>query len=300
MDLEAYMSTIQEMFSELGVEYVESGHRHARPGWINIDCPFCGRDSKKFHMGFNLNLHFFHCWRCRSHHPAKVLRALGVASESRAKEILRGLGSVAPLQRERSRETLKEPDGRGPLLSAHRRYLRERGFEPEIIQSIWKIEGIGIETRRLAWRIYIPIYYQGRKVSWTSRAIGAEVEQRYLSASAADEVVNHKSIVYGADLCRQSIVICEGPLDAWAIGPGAGSLFGTAFSDAQVAELVRFPYRYVCFDASLPAQSEARKLCAQLATFPGVTENLILDAKDPAEASEKELNQLRRIARLHQ
>lgn len=149
----------------------------------------------------------------------------------------------------------------------------------------------------LSWRIYIPILWKGRRVSWTSRAIG-NVSQRYYSASADQEEINHKHLVYGMDFCRSSIVIVEGPADVWAIGPGAGALFGTAFTPAQIRKLIDIPYRYICFDSSPDAQREATKLAEALSVFPGVTENLLLDAKDPGEASSKELNSIRRHAKL--
>jgi hypothetical protein len=100
------------------------------------------------------------------------------------------------------------------------------------------------------------------------------------------------------EACRHAIVITEGPTDAWAVGPGAGALFGTAFTPAQVAELVTIPRRVVCFDSSPAAQQQAAKLAEQLSCFPGITENVLLDAKDPGSATQKELRLLRRFAGL--
>jgi hypothetical protein len=139
---------------------------------------------------------------------------------------------------------------------------------------------------------------RGAQVSWTTRAIGDRVEQRYISASAEEESVNIKHCVYGRDLCHHSVVIVEGPADAWAVGPGAGALFGTAFSQAQVNSLIDIPHRIVCFDSSPDAQARAEELAHQLSCFPGVTENAILDAKDPGCASAKEIALLRKIALL--
>jgi DNA primase len=103
----------------------------------------------------------------------------------------------------------------------------------------------------------------------------------------------HKSLLYGEDLARKTIIINEGPTDAWAIGPGAVATLGTSYSLSQVSKMVEFEKRIVCFDNEPAAQARARKLCADLSAFPGSTENCILDADDAASASRKELKLLR-------
>lgn len=151
---------------------------------------------------------------------------------------------------------------------------------------------------RLSWRLFIPITYNGDEVSWTTRSIAQDVRQRYISASAKQEAVNHKTLVYGQDHCFHSVVIVEGPLDAWKVGPGAGALFGTAYTPAQVKRLVRHPNRYVCFDSSPDAQAQAERLVDELSCFEGVTENIVLDAEDPGSAPERELRLLRKHTRI--
>lgn len=291
---------MEDILRSLGLEVRTSGHHHCRPGWLQIDCPFCGQDSGRFHLGFNISRGYFNCWRCGPHPVRAVLERLGVpASQSRklqeeAKQ--RDPDAVVPTPKTYAAQ-LDEPKHRGPLLEAHCRYLRSRGLDPEALQQIWSLEGIGVASR-LSWRIYIPITHQGKRVSWTTRSIAPDAEQRYISASASQETVPHKSLVYGADHCRHGIVIVEGPADAWAIGPGAGALFGTAFSIPQVRQLIRFLYRTVCFDSSPDAQARARELASQLSVFPGVTQVVQLDAKDPGSAGSRELSRLRRAARL--
>lgn len=289
------LMTIKDLLDDLKVEYAEAGsHKHARPGWIQIRyCPFCGSDN--FHLGWNLSLSYANCWKCGGHSGLKTLEKLGAARES-TKNLLGALDTRDYDGRERKRISLVEPKGRGPLWSSHRRYLRERGFDPEEIVKTWEVEGIGI-AGRLAWRLYIPINHLGARVSWTTRAIGTQ-PQRYLSASAEEEAMNHKELVYGMDYCHHSIVVVEGPLDAWAVGPGAGALFGTAFTSAQVKLLSQIPYRFICFDSSHEAQSRGSELANQLSVFPGETQIIQLDAEDPGSASKKELKLLRKVAKL--
>lgn len=284
---------LTDILHRLRVEYREAGqHHHARVGWIQLkDCPFC--HSSNYHLGYNLQAGFFSCWRCGGHHVISVLIRLGLSYEE-AKAFHQS-GDFQPIQ-ERPRAGLKEPAGRGPLLPCHRRYLRCRGFDAADIERIWGLEGIGLASR-LPWRLYIPVIYRGEKVSWTTRAIG-EVSQRYISASAQEESITIKHLVYGIDFCQHSIIIVEGPADAWRIGPGAGALFGTAFTSSQVRKLGRIPHRVICFDSSLNAQRQARSLAAQLGAFPGETIVVELDAEDPGSASLKEVRQIRAMAKL--
>lgn len=287
--------TIHEILDGIGIHYITSGHHHCRPGWIQLDCPFCGDGSRKYHLGWNISANYANCWRCGAHHAYKVLTALGLPP-GHAKNAFNSLESISIPQPREIRGKLKEPEGRGPLLKPHRRYLRSRGFHPERIIHLWRVEGIGIHGR-LPWRIYIPIYRDSARVGWTTRAI-RDNGVRYLSAAAHEEIQSPKSLIYGADYCRHSIVIVEGPLDAWRIGPGAGALSGIGYSTSQVLRLSEIPYRYICFDSSQDAQKQARKLAAELSVFPGETHVVELDAEDPGSASIREVKRLRKVARL--
>ncbi len=288
--------TIQEILADHRIDFLESGHHHCRTGWLQIrHCPFC--DSDNYTLGWNLSSSYSSCWRCGHHHADKLLEALGI-SHDKARSLLGGIDTgPEAFECEKTRFSLQIPAGIGPLLPPHHRYLAYRGFNPAEIVRRWSVQGIGIASK-LSWRLYIPIYQQGVQVSWTTRAIGSRAQPRYVSASASEESVNHRRLIYGMDYCKTSIVIVEGPIDAWKIGPGAGALFGVGFLSAQVLLLAKFARRYVCLDSSPEAQVRARELVDQLSVFPGVTQNILLDAKDPGEANPKEIRQLRRIAGL--
>jgi len=284
---------IQDLFQQAGIGFLESGHHHCRPGWLQVKtCPWCHSDN--YHLGFNLQAHFFVCWRCRGHRTLDTLAKLGI-EESKIRDFWAGreVQEVAV----KKRTGLVEPEGRGRLLRIHRDYLRSRGFDPKTLQRLWNLEGIGLAAR-LSWRIYIPIILAGQRVSWTTRAVGEKVARRYISAGAEEEALNHKGLLYGSDYCRHAAVVVEGPVDAWRIGPGAVALCGTAFTGSQVRKLIQFPYRFICFDNSPEAQALAQALARQLAPFPGTTEVLEIDAADPGSASEKEVRLIRRTAKL--
>jgi DNA primase len=191
--------------------------------------------------------------------------------------------------------TLKIPQGVGPLLPAHRAYLKKRGLNPDLLASVWGFRGIGIAPR-LQWRIWIPICdLYGKVVSWTTRSIGDDPPTRYISATADEEELPHRSILFGAHLARHVIIVCEGALDAVTIGPGAVATCGVGFSKAQKAAMAEYPVRVVCFDAEDDAQKRARALCNDLSAFPGSTENVYFDsAKDANSADRAEVDELRK------
>ena len=285
----------EEIFEDLKVDFLRGGHHHCRPGWVQLrNCPFCASDN--YHLGYNLAAGFFACWKCGYHHLDQTLIALGLA-RNKARDLGRSITLATPVSRHTRQVSLSIPPNLGVLQGAHRRYLRRRGFDPKEVERIWHIKGIGI-SNRLSWRIYIPIFFQENVVSWTTRSISDKVIQRYISASTEQEQLSHKHLVYGQDYCRHSVVIVEGPLDAWRIGPGAGALFGTAFTTAQVCKLAKYPYRYIVFDSSKEAQRRATELAEQLSAFQGVTETIELDAEDPGSASPKEIRRLRDVTKL--
>ena len=287
---------IQELLRKYRIEFAIAGeHHHARPNWIAVrKCPFCS--SQNYHLGFNLTDFYFSCWKCKGHGVIPTLLRLGVPYDVAA-AFYRGKSFVPRDEREK-RGALVEPAGRGELQKSHCRYLQGRGFDPDEIKSMWEVEGIGMAGGRLSWRIFIPIIHRGERVSWTARAIGDESPLRYISASASEEALNHKHLLYGIDLCQHTVIAVEGPTDAWNIGPGAVALFGIAFTSAQVLLLSQFPNRFVCFDSSTDAQIAARNLASQLAPFPGNTTVIKLKASDPGKAKLKEISALRKLAGL--
>ena len=285
---------IQDLLRRKGIPfYDQGGHRHARPGWVQIDCPFCGPGTGKFHLGFNLRHHYFHCWKCGYHRTREVLEALRITwrewKEEVGGEVERGIKDTP------SSSFYSEPKGLGPLKEPHLRYLWGRGFNPERLEIIWKIKGISLHPT-LPWRIFIPVYFRGEKVSWTTRSISDRVESKYISAPRKMEKIHHKKLIYGIDFCRDSIILVEGPLDAWKIGPGAGALVGVRYTPSQISLASQFPRRYICFDSD--AVDEAEELADYLSLFPGHTEVILLDSPDPASAPEKELKLLRKVAGL--
>jgi hypothetical protein len=188
---------------------------------------------------------------------------------------------------------LELPAGLVPLMKQHKRYLQGRGFDADDLVRLWGIQAIGLAVD-LAWRIFIPAYYQGQVVSWTTRSISDNVTSRYWSAGQDQESMPLKHLLYGEQYCQNTVIVTEGPLDAWAIGPGAVSVCGVSYTQQQVSRMVRYPTRVICFDNEPDAQRRALKLAESLSAFNGDTYNVLLSGKDAASSPKREIELLRR------
>ncbi len=281
-----------DLFTQHDIPVAPAGHHHVRTGWIGIDCPNCSPGWGKFRLGFEIATGRCSCWVCGKTDAAETIATICNISLGEAIGIIRGQprGFVYT---EPKAGRLKLPEA-GELGPAHRNYLLDRGFDPDELVKLWGIQGIG-PIGVLKWRILIPIHdLYGKVVSWTTRSISPDDPTRYISAAPDQESVPHKEVLYGAHLARHAVTIHEGPFDAYAVGPGATCTFGLSLTDIQMALMMRFAVRAVCFDATPDAQKRARKLCRDLSVMPGLTELVEIESgKDTAEADESEILEIR-------
>lgn len=284
--------TFPNLLDELRIEYRTEGHHHCRTGWLQLDCPFCGKGSQQFHMGYNIDKRYVNCWRCGPHRLLETLMHLTDESKGRCIELLKKLGELTvSKQVEQEVRSLQLPKGLGELGPRHVKYLEKRGYNTEELKALWGLRGIGLHSY-LSWRIFIPVMYQGKVVSWTTRSLKSS-GVRYMSAQLSQEAINHKTLLYGEDYCRHSCIIHEGPFDVWRTGPGAVCTFGTGYTRPQVLRMSKYPVRAVCYDNEPEAQRRARALCEMLCVLPGDTYNVTLSGKDASDSPEKEIQELR-------
>jgi hypothetical protein len=286
-------STFRQLLDDYHVHYEASGPK-TRQGWLNLRCVRCQKDP---YLGFNIARSYCSCWSCGylplwevihklTHLPEDDCRALAGDYKS---------GASARLDFKPTGHSCSWPTGyHAGLLPPHEAYLLGRGFIPAEVAERWSIGGIDHLGGRLAWRIFIPIFMDGLWASWTTRTIGTR-EPRYIGARDDECLVSLQDCLYGLDHCRQSVILVEGPLDAWAGGPGFVANLGVNTSCAKLERLSRYPLRVTCFDNESQAQARARKLADDLSVFGGVTRNVVLESgKDPSRADPAELEQLRR------
>lgn len=290
--------TLEEVLKDAGIKVFNYGeHHHARRGWVQMDCPYCGQNTGRYHLGLNKSGNYFNCYKCGKLNTVEVLASLLGVSVNRSAQILcstvRQKADYKPSYAQ-IRGKLTLPVNLQPLGAKHREYLKKRGFRANDLVTTWQIQAL--VGPPMSHRIFIPIFAKnGEMVSWTSRSIDPDAELRYISAKSNQEIYNHKTLLYGEHLCEDTIVVCEGPVSAWAIGPGAVATCGLGFTRPQLIKMAKYPRRYICFDAEPAAQRRARRLCNSLAPFPGFTKNILLDRKDPAELSSADRKKLRNL-----
>jgi hypothetical protein len=293
--------TFVEFCDRYGIETRTTGD-HTRRGWVQIDCPYCNPNSKKFHMGFNLAWPSLNCWRCGKKKIKQTLQLLTGLTEPQLHGIINSFPREKSIDVEDKRGKFNAPAGVKPMLKKHKQFLRDRDFNPDRIANVWGVMGLGVDggCKRngkwfpLPWRLYIPIEVGSKLSSWTTRTVFDYPNiTRYISSPPEHERINHKELLYGEDYAGQTIIIVEGPTDAWRIGPGAVATFGTRPTPSQIVRMGRYVTRYVCFDHN--AENYAQLLRERLAVYPGVTHIITLDADDPGSMGSKELRQVRKL-----
>lgn len=292
--------TITDLFEDFRIPFctAEMGHRHVRPGFLGIDCFSCSPNTQKWKLGIRLSTLSPTCWTCGYIRLDRVLEEVLKISPQEAAKLafqLRGNVRDAPYAQARKpyKGTLILPEGLTELLPIHKAYLKRRGFDPEKIEALWGLRGIGLASK-LAWRIFIPILLNGEIASWTTRSVSDEAIPPYVNASPDEEMFPLKSLLMGYDYVRHSVIVVEGPLDAIKIGPGAVATMGVNVTLEQKDLLSRIPIRIICLDAEDMAQRRARKLQKDLSVWPGETHNVVLKTgKDPSRASDWEVMELR-------
>lgn len=280
------MNLIQ-ILTDHGIEFRTGGsHKNVREGWIGIDCVFC-HTKGKFHLGISLKgRHGSSCWTCGTHRLVEVFDALGLS-----RRLIGDLGDAEAVP-VKARGKLRMPYGVVELPWQHRNYLKWRGFDPDELVRLWGIKGIGIAPR-LAWSVWIPIVMHGELVTWTTRTIG-DVEPKYRSAISCEESMPIKETLYGWDYVRHSVVVVEGPADAWRVGPGAVATHGVNVSDEQIRLLSQVPYRLICFDNDSAGKRRSDELAERLGYTIGETSVCRLDSADAGAATPDEVQELRR------
>lgn len=163
------------------------------------------------------------------------------------------------------------------LLPYHRDYLLKRGLDPDILVKRYGIRGTNpfdkFEGINYGNRIIIPIHdLDGNLISFQGRDVtGNKDVERYKVCPVNKSVMHYKDVVYGGHLATgRRVVVVEGVVDAWKLGPGAVATFGTGCKDSQIMCLSRWPEVIFFFDPEPDAQKKACEYARRLALM-GVT-----------------------------
>lgn len=293
------MNGIEQLLIDHNIPTSTSGSDW-QPGWINIQCPFC--DDQKAHGGFNIKGGYYNCWKCGGKSNPKVVSHLLSINYYEAVKLLEqyGTGSNSEhkqIKKKAEAEKIIWPANCHDLNHAHKKYLWARNFDPTKMVELWGIRGTG-PIGPYKFRIIVPIYHNGKLVSYQGRDITNRADLRYKACPVEKEVIHHKHIVYGLDhVTNGRAIIVEGVFDVWRLGYGAVSTFGTEVTNEQCILLAeRLKEAYICFDDE-NAEDKASSLANRLVAL-GVSVDLIeIDADDPAELSDMEAAKMMKLVK---
>lgn len=287
-----------KFLDEYKLSYSKSGKNIGR-GWMGIKyCPFCG--DKNYHLGVHKKTANISCWKCKTKgwfydyvmeefkcdrnkakkycHPFINFNKNGFD-----KEVL-----DRPTRTKLPEYATKE------FPQCHKNYLFNRGFTFETIQR-FDLYAVFMESM-WRYRVIIPIYYDGKLVSFTARAISKEMEPRYLHSSNEISVIPVKQTLYNVDMVTDHIILCEGPTDVWKMGTGAVATFGTQFTNRQLCLLKRNGAKKatILFDPDKGGKKAARDLLTAC-DFIGIEANYYkLTDCDPGDLTFDEVYDLRK------
>ena len=321
------MDAIQ-LFEDFSIPYYAEGYKYCRPGWINVDCPFCNANHPGPHLGFELANPHFHCWACGFHSIQDTIAALLQINWGEASLIIKQYGGksyVKYKEKEIKYNTKphKLPSGTIPLQKNHKKYLEGRGFDPDFLEKEWNLIGTGPisilkngqKELDYRFRIIIPYIWEGRQVSFDARDITGKTSIKYMACPLEREIIPHKDILYGKQESWENTGICvEGTTDVWRLGKNAFATSGIAYTPKQVSLIAKIFKRVaIIFDEGeekekgffdlktiqknlnlskeLQSKKQAKSLIAEL-RFRGVDAFKVSIKGDPASLSQNEADYL--------
>jgi hypothetical protein len=303
------MFDVLKFYQDFNIPHIQSGHKHARAGWVNTACPFC-TGNPGWHLGFCTNTadsRFsgrFVCYRCGGKGVIRTVgKLLGLRPEKAREVACRyGLGYQPKMRypkevpRLPKRIQLPEPKQSIMEVPLARQYIEERRFHPVMLADEWGVYATTGLPVTYPYRIVTPITYKRVPVSYQGRTYTG-AEPKYKACDRDKESIHHKDIVYGLDKARDydTCIIVEGVFDVFRIGPGAVATFGIKYRTPQVYIIARhFARAVLLFDDDPQARWQSEKICADLAQRGLEVEELILDGHDPADMSDTDARAIRK------
>lgn len=302
-----FLEWLQNRFPEMVGKGPEYAIRcFAREPFHNVNCW-----DRKTKLAINVEKGKFQCWLCQYRGSAiRLVRDFEHISWEQAEEFLVSGTEHTPLS-----SVLAELsklnytfDDKPPLYEIE---LPE--YYEELHPSVYRIyrhyatikRGLSWETiyrhkigychfGPFAFRIIIPIYQQGKLVSFAARAVTSKQEPKVRFPYKVEQ----SRILFNYDLAshQKEMVLTEGIFQALRVGPQGVAVFGSKLSDAQMVLLSKAKAkRYtVMFDADKPGQRGGLRVYNRLRDqFGNKRVKLVsLPEGDPDEYEETELFRL--------
>jgi hypothetical protein len=306
-----------------------SGANVAR-GNIGLHCPFCGAQDRSMHLGIHIATGYYNCWRTKQHkgrNPIRLIQALIDCNYETARDIVGGATYIPTDFLSRVQENLASPATADEQLTLEMppefkrftgmpsskpfsQYLDDRGFDERDTKHF----DIRYCTKGpFKGRIIFPVVHHYKLVSWTGRTIYPDQKLRYRALTTDKEkaerdnlkpalgAISHYLLWHDhlAKVYAHTIVLCEGPFDAWKVdvlGKRHGicaTCFFTAEPTVQQVGLLhqllpRFERRCLMLDQA--AEATTMRVTRNLASLNVEPIYLPSGIKDPGEIKrEREL-----------
>lgn len=263
---------ILNLYIQYNIKFITEGHKHSRPGWINVACPFC-TGNPGFHLGATLDGSHFYCWRCGWKPTTLALSKILGINEHEIRLLIKDFGGVVEYVEKKVKTNTKEfklPSNISYLQAKHKRYLAERGYDPNKLERKWGLLATDVvsilDGINYAHRIFIPVNWDWQIATFQCRDITDKSSLKYIACPETREVYHHKHILYGKPEKWKDTGICvEGVTDVWRFGENSFATFGIKTTQKQIRLMAkRFKRIAVAYDFEPQAQAEAKKLISEL------------------------------------
>ncbi len=294
---------IEQLLQDYSIPIAPDGHKHRRPGWVNVQCPFHIATHAGYHLGFTLDGKMAYCWSCGIHFVDQSIAKLLQIPLPKAKAMIieyAGMPSISTKEMTRQIRIKghKLPSNISPLLPSHKVYLERRNFNPIKLAKEWNLVSTGptsfLDKVDYSHRILAPIFWEGREVTFQARDVTDRHAKKYLACMKERELIHHKHIVYRHKEEKRREGICvEGITDVWRFGRASFATLGIEYTRQQIRLIASLYDRVgVCFDGNEPtAKRQADELVSELLIRKVDAFRIDIDG-DPGGMDQKEADYL--------
>lgn len=292
------MFDIKEYLGDTGVTYWDSG-KNVTQGWTTLSCPFCGDRSN--HGGVSPDGDTFSCFSCgQKGHVTRLIQRLEGFSWAKAKERFQEYSNDLLIYTHKTVDRASKvewplPNAEKTFPSLHAQYLTGRGYDPKQLRELFGIQAV-YQTGPMNYRIVIPIYENGKLVTYIGRDVTEKAILKYKNLPTRQSILTAKECIYNLDNVHEEALIFEGVTDVWRFSYNAVATMGLQFTQRQVRLLSeRLKKAYICFDMGATAQAQAQALGEELGCAGVEVELLGLpeNVEDPGEMKQNTANELK-------
>jgi hypothetical protein len=309
-----------QFFEQHNIHYRTSGPNVGRNASV-IKCIWCGAADEGEHLVVSLEGKGFKCWRCKNSgkNPAKLIQALLGCSWEQANSIAGNAKSLPNDFMLKVKSMLNKPEitqpanqlklpaefkqfSRLPSCKIYLDYINSRGFA---IKDAEDYEVRYASQGNYKGRVIFTVQFEGGLVGWTGRTVYSSDPARYKTLShdiekakdngeiAAPAPISDYLLWYDklVETDANTIVLCEGPFDAWKIncigkyiGCVATCFFTSTLSKQQsnlLYELLpKFENKYLLLDEN--TFSKSARIKSDMIALGVEVRRMQQGVKDPA------------------